>query len=214
MVISTENKVLAGILVATVIVIVGGALLASSRPEKTSDQIVNVEQLVRSDDPIKGPSDAKVTVVEFGDFQCPACGVLHPALLAAKQNNAQASVRFVYRQFPLTNTHQFAQEAAEASLAAQAQGKFWEYHDLLFVNQQSLARADLVRYAETLGLNLDEFTRALDEHTWQAAVNEDLADGRALGVRGTPTLYINGVQYAGQYSAAELQKAIDSALQS
>lgn len=209
---SGETKVLVGVLLATLVIIVGGAFIVGRRPESRITPVTETERLVRADDAIAGPAEAAVTVVEFGDFQCPACGSLHPILQQVKQNNTGAPVRFVYRHFPLINIHEHAQLAAEAAVAAQQQGKFWEYHDLLFANQTKLARVDLESYASSLGLHLDEFKRALDDHTYRDAVQQDRADGDAIGVNATPTLFINNVQFTGQYSISSLQAAIDEAL--
>lgn len=213
MALTGEHKVLIGVLVVTVLIIIGGAFLAGqdANAPTASEPVSNPDRLVREDDPVLGPEDAQVTVVEFGDFECPACGALHPPLKQVKADNADASVRFVYRQFPLEQ-HDHAQLSAEASLEAQAQGKFWEYHDLLFENQNSLTREDLESYAEQLELDMDSFRAALDDGRHADAVEEDKVDGRAVGVRGTPSLYINGVSYTGQYSVAALQAAIDQAL--
>lgn len=215
---NSDTKVIIGVIIATALVIGGGAFWASRTPAQgpeantlSSDQ---ANRLVRDDDPVAGAQqDAQVTVVEFGDFECPACGALHGPLKQVKTELEGQPVRFVYRQFPLTQAHPNAQLAAEASLAAQAQGKFWEYHDVLFENQTQLERADLERYAESIGLNMDEFRVALDERTYQDAVAQDIADGRALSVRGTPTLYINNTQYTSQYSPTALKAAIESQLQ-
>ncbi len=208
---TTETKTLVGVLTVTVLIIIAGGFFAGqSSPTTTSqEQVVDSERLVREDDPSFGPTDAAVTIVEFGDFQCPACGSLHLVLELVKEANPD--VRFVFRQFPLTRIHEFAQKASEASLAAGAQGKFWEYHDLLFENQSQLTRDDLITHAGTLGLDVSRFTSELDEAVYRSAVSDDQTDGNILGVRGTPTLLINGVQYQDQYSVHGLQAAIDSA---
>lgn len=213
MALTSEHKVLIGILIVTVAIIIGGAFLAGqdANAPTTSAPVANQERLVREDDPVLGASDAAVTVVEFGDFECPACGALHRPLKEIKEIYADDSVQFVFRQFPLQQ-HENAQLSAEASLEAQAQGKFWEYHDLMFENQQSLTREDLEGYAAQLELDMDSFRSALDNGTYTDAVEEDKIDGRAVGVRGTPSLYINGVNYTGQYSVAGLSAAIDQAL--
>lgn len=208
---STETKVLIGVLAATVLIIVGGAFLVGGRQAAPEAAVVDPARLVGENDPVLGPADAKVTVVEFGDFQCPACGSLHPQLKQVKQDFAGQSVRFVFRHFPLPQ-HPFAQLAAEASVEAQRQGKFWEYHDLLYENQGALERANLEEYAQRLDLDLDAFRKALDERTHKAAVDEDEREARALRLGGTPTIFINGVQYTGRYSAEELKKAIQDRL--
>mgnify|MGYP002624585724 FL=1 len=133
---NSDTKVIICVVIATVVVIIGGALYANRNTNQAENHqtapVDNPERLVGADDPILGAENATVTVVEFGDFQCPACGALHPVLQQVKEDLGDQPVRFVYRQFPLTQIHEYAQLAAEASLAADAQGKFWEYHDLLF----------------------------------------------------------------------------------
>lgn len=210
--ITNETRITVGLLAATVLVIVGGAWLAGrgSTDEGRVTPVAQMDRLVRGGSAVLGAQEAAVTVVEFGDFQCPACGALHRVLRPVRRSGIDQSVRFVFRQFPLPQ-HDQAQLAAEASLAAGAQGKFWEYHDLLFDNQEKLARGDLERYAEQLGLDTAAFRAALDEGKYREAVQQDVDDGRALGVRATPTVYINGTQYTGQYVVEELQAAIDRA---
>lgn len=208
---TTETKTLIGILALTIVIIAGGAFIAGrgQQPGISTEPVAELDRLVRDDDPIRGPVDAAVTVVEFGDFQCPACAVLHPALQQVKNDNPD--VAFVFRQFPLTQVHEFAQLAAEASLAAQAQGKFWEYHDQLFTHQAALTRDDLLAHATTVGLDLAAFTAALDDHTFRQAVLQDVSDGTAVGVSATPSVYINGVLYQGLFDPTQIQAAIDAA---
>lgn len=210
--ITSETKVTVGLLATTVLVIVGGAWLSGQR--STDDRgvtpVAQMDRLVRGGSAVLGAQDAAVTVVEFGDFQCPACGALRRVWQQVRQSSTNQSVRFVFRQFPLPQ-HEQAQLAAEASLAAEAQGKFWEYYDLLFDNQEKLARGDLERYAEQLEFDMAAFQAALDEGKYREAVQQDINDGRALGVRATPTVYINGTQYTGRYVVEELRAAIDRA---
>ena len=212
---NSDAKMIIGIIAATVLVIGGGAWYASRTPAKVDSTTPLTEEqqsrLLGDNDPSQGPSDAKVTVVEFGDFQCPACGQLYPSFKQAKEDYKDQSVRFVYREFPLVQIHEYAQLAAEAALAAHAQGKFWEMHNAMFENQTNLAREDLEKYAEQVGLNMDEFRKALDERTYQDAVRSDIADGNAVGVPGTPTVFINGERYTGNYSIDSLKSAIDAA---
>ena len=207
---TNETKVTIGLLTATVLIIVGGAWLLGRRgtDDGGAAQVAQMDRLVRGDSSVLGAQDAAVTVVEFADFQCPACGTLHPIMRRVMENNRDRSVRFVFRHFPLPQ-HEYAQLAAEAAQAAGAQGKAWEYYDLLFENQDRLARGDLERYAERLGLDMAAFRSALDDGRHRGAVQQDVDDGRALGVKATPTVYINGVQYTGRYAAEELQAAID-----
>lgn len=217
MTLSTDAKFGLGVVLATILIIGGGAWYASRNASTgtTSDTVVgDTSRLVREDDPVLGATEnVAVTVVEFGDFECPACGALHRPLKAVKQELADQPVQFSYRHFPLAQ-HDYAQLAAEAAVAAQAQGKFWEYHDLLFENQQNLERAALERHAEQLGLNMDQFKEALDNNTHRDTVQQDIGDGRSLGVNSTPTLYINGKQYQGAFAVDALKSAIEAELPS
>lgn len=138
--------------------------------------------------PSFGPEDAEVVMVAFSDFQCPYCA--RAADVTSKVREAYGDqVRFVFRQFPLP-FHDNAQLAAEAALAAHAQGKFWEYHDLLFDHQDALDRDALESYAEQLDLDMEQFNEALDESTYADEVERDVQLGKQVGVRGTPTMYL------------------------
>lgn len=141
--------------------------------------------------PFKGTADAKIIVIEYSDFQCPACSAAHDS---AKNiiNEFSDSVRFEYRHFPLSSIHPFAFKAAVAAEVAADQGKFWEYHDLLFANQNNLKRDDLIKYAEQLGLDIEKFTATLDSNEKDALIQADLAEGQKAGVGGTPTFFVNG----------------------
>lgn len=215
MALSSDAKFGISVLVATVAIIGIGAYFASrSTPaqQTSSTPVSEADRLVREDDPSVGPTDAQVTLVEFGDFQCPSCAAFHPTLNALKEAYSDSSVRFVYRQYPLTQIHEHAQLAAEASLEAQAQGKFWEYHDLLFENQRNLEQFSLEQYAQQLELDMDAFGAALNDGRHKAAVTQDVSDGTAVGVRGTPTIFINGAQYGGSQSVDAMKTYIDSLL--
>lgn len=205
--ITTEMKVLGGVLVVTLLIVIGGAFLVGGTPTNDAEPVA-AELLVRENSHSLGPVDAAVTVVEFGDFECPACGSLHPILQQLKAANKDAPVRFVYRHFPLSQ-HPNAQLAAEASVEAARQGKFWEMHDELFANQNNLDRASLEKYAAKIGLNMAAFTKALDDNTHRGVVLDDRTDGQAAQVDSTPTVFINGVRFTGQYSVSSLQAAID-----
>ena len=154
-------------------------------------------------DHIEGPSDAPVTLLEYGDYQCPYCGAAYPQVKRVQQALGDR-LRFVFRNFPITTAHPHAEEAAEAAEAAAAQGQFWPMHDLLYENQQHLETADLVGYAERLGLDVERFRRELSEHVHAARVREDFMSGVRSGVNGTPTFYVDGVRYEGSYEAAAL----------
>jgi protein-disulfide isomerase len=142
--------------------------------------------------PAFGPANATVTIVEFSDFQCPFCSRAAEVAHKVKEKYGD-KVRFVFRQFPLS-FHQQAHLAAQASLAAHAQGKFWEYHDKLFANQQKLERDALESYAKEVGLNLNEFKKALDAKTHAPAVDAELKMGEEVAVNGTPTMFVNGAR--------------------
>jgi len=160
--------------------------------------------------PIKGNPNAKVTLVEFSDFQCPFCSKVNPTidqLLKEYPND----LRVAFAQFPL-NFHKDAHLAAQASLAAHEQGKFWPYHDLLFQNQKALKRADLERYAEQVGLNMAKFKAALDSGKYKDEVDAQMASGKAFGVTGTPSMVINGVKFVGAQPVAAFKKVIDKEL--
>ncbi len=158
---------------------------------------------------VKGGENAKVTVVEFSDFQCPACGAMYPVLKRIESEYG-GKIKFVYRHFPLP-IHPFAQKAAEASECAALQGKFWEYHDKLFENQQSLEVADLKQYAVDLGLELGQFNQCLDSGEMNLKVSKDGADAQSLGSTGTPTFFINGYRYNGM-AYEQLKQVIDREL--
>lgn len=158
-----------------------------------------------------GPEQAPVTFVEYGDFECPHCGEMEPVLRSLRES-ASNNLRFVFRHFPLTGSHPHAELAAEAAEAAGAQGAFWPMHDTLLANQQALEPHDLERYAARLGLDVSAFTTALEQHTYQPEVQADFMSGVRSGVGGTPTFYINGVRYDGDYDEESLQKANQKAI--
>ena len=162
--------------------------------------------------PSKGPANAPVTIVEFSDFECPYCGGLYPTMKQVEKNYPQ-QVRIVYRQFPLTNIHPYAQKAAEASLCANAQKKFWEFHDSMFEKQRELSIADLKQRAVDLKLDTQEFNQCLDSGRHAAAIQADIQEGAKHGVTGTPALFINGRLLSGNQPYAEIRDVIEDELQ-
>jgi Na+/H+ antiporter NhaA len=162
-------------------------------------------------DRIRGPEDAPVTVVEYGDFQCPYCG---RAEQGVRELRAEADVRFVWRHLPLADVHPRAERAARAAEAAGAQGAFWEMHDLLLANQTRLAEEDLLGYATALRLDLDRFVRDLDDAAIAARIRADVASADASGVSGTPTFFLNGARHYGAYDFASLAAATREARES
>lgn len=143
-----------------------------------------------------GPSDARVTVVEFGDFECPHCGALHPIVEAARKAFG-GNLRVVFRHFPLRSSHPHAMAAARAAEAAAEQGRFWEMYDRLYRHQNRLSDQDLEQHARELRLDLDRFRRSLGDQTHERRIREDLASAAQSGAPGTPSLFINGELYLG-----------------
>jgi protein-disulfide isomerase len=167
-----------------------------------------IQNVSVDDDPSRGPGNAAVTIVEFTDYQCPACAAMHPVLEEVIKSHGN-KVRFVVRDFPLSQ-HEWARKAAEAANAANAQGKFFEYIDLLFKNQKALDVASLKKYASELGLDRVQFDAALDQGVHAAEVQKDVEDGEMYGVSSTPTIFINGVRLR-ILSPDALKEAIDRA---
>lgn len=166
---------------------------------------------VEADDHVAGPARAGVTLVEYGDYECPHCGAAH-GVVDALQRHFRKTLRFVYRHFPLAEIHPHARHAAEAAEAAGAQGQFWAMHDLLFTHQQALSDADLARYAATAGAEPAAVRQALVEHTYAERVAADFRGGILSGVNGTPTFFINGLRYDGGYDEASLRETIAAAM--
>ncbi|HET8524453.1 MAG TPA: thioredoxin domain-containing protein [Thermomicrobiales bacterium] len=158
-------------------------------------------------DHTQGPDDAPVTLVEYGDYECPSCGRAYPMIKAVQQQMGD-QLRFAYRNFPLREIHPHAQHAAEAAEAAGAQGKFWPMHDTLFEHQQALTDQDLLNYAAGLDLDVDRFAQELEDHTYADRVREDFMSGIRSGVNGTPTFFINGGRYDGSFTADSLVAAL------
>ena len=161
-------------------------------------------------DHIQGGADAAVTLVEYGDYECPYCGAAYP-IVKEVQERLGGRLRFVFRNFPISTSHTHAEQAAEAAEAAGVQGRFWEMHDLLYENQDRLEDADLRRYAEQLGLDIEAFDRDLADHVHAARVREDFMSGVRSGVNGTPSFYINGAKHNDSYDFETLFTALERA---
>jgi protein-disulfide isomerase len=160
--------------------------------------------------PVRGPADARITLVEFSDFECPFCSAAVKqvdAVMAAYPND----VKLIYKQFPLS-MHPHAQLAAEASLAAGDQGKFWEMYEALFKNYRRLSRDNILALAQQLSLDMGKFKSDLDSGKYKALIDKDLADGEAAGVYGTPSFYINGQQYNGEVTLTALKPILEGDL--
>lgn len=171
---------------------------------KPSQAVVSAD-----DDPFVGPENVKVTVIEFFDFQCPACRAIEPAIKQIREAYKDR-VKFVARDLPITY-HQYAQKSAEASECAHEQDKYWEYHDLLM--NGSLDTNSLKKYAKDLGLDTTQFGQCLDSDKYFSETQKDYDDAISYGVTGTPTFFVNGKKISMQ-SFSDLQNAIDNALAS
>ena len=168
---------------------------------------------VGEQDHIQGGSDAKCTLVEYGDYECPHCGHAYP-IVKRVQKHFGKKLRFVFRNFPLAEMHAHAESAAETAEFAGAQGKFWEMHDLLFENQEQLGGALYLRLAQELGLAPQALREAMEKREFLARVKSDFTGGARSGVNGTPTFYINGQRHDAAFEYEDLVDAIDSALAS
>lgn len=188
-----------------------GEFLASLRKKNNVEIKFSQPRVeVAAKGPSKGPDDAKVTIVEFSDFQCPFCSRAHDTLDQV-MNAYAGKVKFVYRQFPL-NIHPNAEKAAEASLCANDQGQFWKMYDTLFANQRALEEPKLSEYAKQVGLDQAKFEECLKSGKFAQAVKDDQAAGEKLGVNGTPAIFINGIPFNGAVPFDELKETIDSEL--
>lgn len=220
-----EAKILALIGVVTV-VIVGVALflLMKSNPSSSVPDVVTDTKLLENTKryEIATPS-ASVTVVEFGDYQCPACGAAYPETKQMLQDYS-GKINFLFRNFPLPQ-HPYAQLGAEAAEAAGNQGKFWQMHDMLYENQttwgnlepgkaipQDQVVSTFLGYAQSLGLDVNKFKTDLQNNQYQDLINKDIADGNSLGINSTPTFFVNGQRVVGAPSYDELKSIINSKL--
>ncbi len=176
----------------------------------TAEMIVDLAVPVDPErDHIRGADDAPVTLVEYGDFECPYCGQAEPAIRELLSDFGD--VRYVWRHLPLNDVHPRSQLAAEAAEAAAAQGAFWEMHDLLLTHQEALRPAELVRHAEQLGLDADRFRADLHRHDGAARVAEDVDSADLSGVSGTPSFFVNGLRHHGAYDIESLTAAVRAA---
>jgi protein-disulfide isomerase len=197
-------------------------LLSSLGPSRESLELVGVSRDAPQDpiprlalqvgerDHVQGPATASVTLVEYGDYECPYCRAA-VSIVQELQGLLQDQLRFAFRHFPLENQHTHAQQAAEAAEAAATQGKFFEMHAALFDHQEALADDDLLRYAAELDLDTARFSDDLNSHAHAGRVREDFRSGIRSGVRGTPTFYLDGVRYDSVVGVRQLLAAIRAA---
>jgi protein-disulfide isomerase len=162
---------------------------------------------VAGHDHIQGPVDAPLALIEYGDYQCPYCGDAYPVVKAIQERLGDR-LCFAFRNFPLATMHPHAEHAAEAAEAAGAQGRFWEMHDMLFENQSALEDDDLAQYAKALGLDADRLISEVRSGAHALRVKEDFRGGARNGVNGTPTFFVNGVRYDGEFGVGALFAAL------
>lgn len=165
---------------------------------------------VSNRDHVQGPETAPVTLIEYGDFECPYCAAAH-VIVKQVQQLMEDQLRFVFRHFPLTQIHPHAESAAEASEAAGAQGQFWEMHDVLYENQPMLDSQHLVIFAQDLGLDVKTYVRELESGIYRERVRADFLSGVKSGVNGTPAFFINGIRYDGSWDLPQLVGALERA---
>lgn len=164
---------------------------------------------VKTKDHKEGNQNAKIVLVEFGDYQCPYCGEAFP-IIKNIQKKLGDKMMFVFRNFPLTEMHPYALDAARAAEAAALQGKFWDMHDILYKNQENLEESDLVDYAKKLGLDLDKFKEDMVSRVVEEKINSDIESGAISGVNGTPSFYIDGKRYDDSYEEDVLLPYLES----
>ncbi|MDP3992437.1 MAG: DsbA family protein [Nanoarchaeota archaeon] len=216
-------------LLLVAVVLIGGFIFLRGNGSPTGNAIggdeqpsINARALIEDNDPVLGDPNAGISIIEFSDFQCPYCKRAFEGAIADFKNSdyfTSGQVNLIYKHFPLSG-HQNAQGAAEASLCAQAQGKFWEMHDLIFQNSQGdgtgLAISDLKQYASQLGLNTAEFNTCLDDGTFTSEVRKELAQGTSVGISGTPGFVIvntetgDATSISGAYPWSQFEAAISS----
>lgn len=217
---SNNTYLIPGAIVLAGVVIAGAVIYANSDRSNSPQQASVGESQPKvvgdlaDDDPFLGDPNAPVTIVEFGDFQCPFCRRFHaqtlPLIIDEYVKTGKA--RFVYRDFPLSSIHEQAQKSAEAAECANEQGKFWPYHDLLFQRQEGLSISNYKLWAGELGLNQGQFNSCLDSGKYSAEVEKDAEDGRKAGVTGTPATFVNGRLVSGAVPFAQFKAVIEEEL--
>ncbi len=213
---TTDAKIFLGIIVGTIVLVVGAVFfLGRGGSSSTAPTKIDQSALVRADSWSIGSTAPKVTVVEFSDFQCPFCKQAQPTVESVLAKHSD-NVKLVYRHYPLIQTHQFAMDAATAAEAAGKQGKFWQFHDVLFANQPDIVNPDsfkrekLIEYAKNIGLNIDQFVKDLDSDSIRQRVLTDRDDGNKVGINATPTFFVNGKKL--EKGFIELEAAVESIL--
>jgi protein-disulfide isomerase len=212
---SQDVKIIGGIIVATLVILVGGVFFMTKSEEKKQQAVSDPNVLVKPFNHRVGSDSAKVTIVEFADFQCPACRNAHPTLKQIVETYKD-KINFVYRHFPLPQ-HKNARLAAKAAEAAGEQGKFWEIYGELYNNQsewEASGKPDelFIKYAKNLELDVEDFTDSLKSDKHDANIQQDISDGVSLGVNSTPSFFINGKKLDPPFSYDHMKEEIEAAL--
>jgi protein-disulfide isomerase len=184
---------------------------AGAETSSANQQVVRYDVPV-DDDPILGAEDAPITIVEFSDYECPYCRQWHSEVYSQLIETYGEQIRFVYRDFPLASIHSNANSAANAANCAHEQGVFWEYHDMLFSMEQGLGNGAYLDYASQLGIDQADFQECLDSGRYRAEVQADFDFAAELGVRSTPTFFINGIAVVGAQPFEIFQQVIEREL--
>ncbi len=167
---------------------------------------------IGENDPSRGPTDAAVTIIEFSDYECPYCQRFHQQVVSQIWEEYEGQIRYVFKDFPLTNVHPNSLPAASAALCANEQDAFWEYHEMLFSMKEGLSDEAYLTYAEDLGLDLDAFSQCVEENRYEEDVLSDLQMAAELGVNSTPTFLINGLPVIGAQPFEVFSQVIDQEL--
>lgn len=216
---SKDIKLLIGVIVFSSIIVVIAAFTIGNQPTKDKGQKVLTEEqakiLIRSDTHMTGPKSAKVTVVEFGDFQCPACGIAY-TIVKQIENEYKEKVNFAFREFPLMG-HKNGYNSALAAEAAGGQNKFWEMYDKLYSNQKEWSDKNnaleiFTSYAKEIGIDSDKFKKDVESKKYDSNIQADLRDGNILDINATPTFFINGRVYNGVLNYDDFKSKIESEL--
>lgn len=207
-----EAKILSGVGVVTLLLVVGAAFLMGGSSSQTQNQLADPKILVREDSNQIATSSAKVTLVEFGDYQCPACKAAYP-IVKQLLNDEKGKINFVFRNFAFLG--QESNWAGEAAECAVSEGKFWEYHNYLYEHQGiensgAFSKANLESFASILNLNTEQFKFCLETDKTLSKVLNDTADGKILGINSTPTFFLNGEKIIGVSSYSDLKAKVES----
>ena len=215
---NTKRIIFWSVFLIILALIVWGLAVSMSRPLSVSDVATGTPTIVTESDHVQGSATAPVTVIEYSDFQCPACESYYWSVAKLLQDESSTTVRFVYRHFPLPQ-HANAVPASMAAEAAGLQGKFWEMYDLIFKNHTDWTESSdptkvFIGYATRIGLDINKFTADLSSPISKQAIDSDIQSGQVAGINATPTFFINGKAIVNPSSYAEFKKLIDQAASS